>query len=105
MGLFKLIFNKIKEYNVRNWCVCAFILGILCYFLILSYCQVVYATYMFLEGDNIDQYSVFLTNFVRSIKDLETPFYSFNIDMGHNSVGAFAYYGQTFSITAFTLII
>lgn len=100
----KLI-DSLKKYNNKNWCIYAFILGMLCYFITLSYCQLVFANYLYLEGDNIEIYAPISVQIANSIRCFNTPFYSFSYFLGHNASGLIASYGQIFSLTFWLILI
>lgn len=93
--------NKIKQFhtiNRTNWFFYAFLLGMLCYFLSLSYSQVAFGNYLFLDGDNIEIYAPTTQQLARSIINHDNPFFSWSTSMGLNTSALVASDGQPLNI-------
>lgn len=105
MNKIKNAYHALIKFNKSTWFLYAFGLSALCYFLCLSYCQVVFANYIYLEGDNLQEYFPFLMQTAQSIRNFENPLYSFNLFLGHNTVGCVGASGQLFSLPFFASVI
>lgn len=95
----KKIINSIKISNNKNWCLYAFLLGALNFYLILSYSQVAFGNYIFLDGDGFEIFPTVTQAITNSILSGNSPFFSWSASMGMNTSGLLAAFGEIFSIT------
>lgn len=93
------ILNAIKKSNKKNWWMYAFLLGALNFYLILSYSQVAFGTYIFLDGDGFEIFPTVTQSITNSILSGNSPFFSWSASMGMNTSGILAAFGEVFSVT------
>ena len=78
----------------------SFILGVIAYYMYLSYSQVAGGKYLFMQGDMLEIYIPVVKNMLNDLISGNNIFYSWKYQMGMNTTAYLASDGQIFSIPA-----